>query len=89
MNDLAEVIEEAIDRFTLTVVLDALEEVCDGNRGQPKGSQPCRRSAKPTSTKRTSHSCRRMSAFGGKADISFDRPILRPQQQISPSPPAS
>jgi hypothetical protein len=29
-SDLAEVIEEAIDRFTLTVVLDAIEEVCDG-----------------------------------------------------------
>jgi hypothetical protein len=30
MNELADIIEEAIDRFTLTVVLDALEEVCDG-----------------------------------------------------------
>jgi hypothetical protein len=30
MNDLAEVIEEAIDRFSLTVLLDTIEEVCDG-----------------------------------------------------------
>ena len=30
MKDLADLIEQQIDRYSLTVVLDALEEICHG-----------------------------------------------------------